>query len=120
MKSLDANPQVITPTFQDKFRFGNLEITVRKDFVLAASAMPEMEKDGNVLIPNKPLPFLWRAWVVSVGPGIHLPARDFTFNPGVSTGNYIYFLPHVGRFFNFQAISFVFVKMSDIDLVVEA
>lgn len=119
MKGIDENPQIQTPVFQDKFWFGNLEFTVKNDFILAASAMPEMEKEGKVIVPNKPLPFLWRGWVVSVGPGIFIPNKSFTYNPGVKVGDYVYFLPHNGRFFDFHNISFVFVKMQDLEIVVE-
>ena len=108
---------LLSPSSPDRFWFGNLEFNLNNDFVLAASAMPEMEEEGQVIIPDKPMPYLWRAWVVAIGPGIHLPKAIFTFNPGIQNRDYIHFLPENGKFFYFDKISFVFVKMQDIDIV---
>ena len=105
---------ILSPPSPDLFRIGNLEFQVKNDLVLTASAMPELENRGEVLIPNTPTPFLWRGWVVAVGPGIHLTKAAFTFNPGIEVGDYVYFPSHIGRFFSFDNISFVFVKMQDI------
>lgn len=113
------NPKILTPTFEDKFWFGNLEISLKGSYVLGATAMPEMERPGgDIFLPHTPPPDIWRAWVVAVGPGIPIQRTSTTYNPGVSVGSYIYFLPHCGRFFDFHDISFVFVRMEDIDIVV--
>jgi len=108
-----------TPPTPDLFWIGNLEFRLKNDFVLAASAMPEFEGQDEIIIPDKEAPNLWRGWVVSVGPGIYLPKAPFYFNPGIEVSDYIYFQPQDGRFFYFDNISFVFVKMKDVLIVAQ-
>lgn len=114
------NPgKILTPPNPDLFRIGNLELKLHQDYVLAAIAMPELESnEGPIIEPNKPLPRLWRAWVVALGPGQRLRKADFTYNPGIFIGNYIYFDVSSGVFFDLNNISFVFVSMRDVEMVV--
>ena len=106
-----------TPPNPETFWIGNLEFQVKNDFVLAASAMPELEGDDGIILPEKEVPLLWRGWVVAIGPGIYLPKAPFLYNPGIQREDFIYFRPKEGRFFDFDNISFVFVRMGNICLV---
>jgi len=108
---------ILTSPSEDIYRIGNLSFYVKNEYILAASAMPELES-SEIEVSTKLVPELWRGWVVAVGPGIRLSKAKFTYNPGVQIGNYIYFLPETGSFFSFDNILCVFVKMSDIVLTV--
>jgi len=79
--------------------------------------MPELEKEEDILIPFNKLPYLWRGWVVAVGPGIDLLRTTVTYNPGISVGNLVYFKPEKGHYFTFNSVSFIFVRMGDIEII---
>jgi len=111
---LESNQTIILNSPSDDiYKIGNLSFNIKGDYVLAASAMPELESP-KIEFSSELVPELWRAWVVAIGPGIWLSKAKFTYNPGIKIEDYIYFLPNNGTFFSFDNVLFVFVKMSDV------
>lgn len=97
----------------NEFQLGNLKIEVKFDNVLAAVAMPELE-NPEVITPWM-TKSLWRAWVVAAGLGTKIGYKYYRLE-SVDRGDFIYFRPQLGHFFNFNNIQMVFVKYTDIEL----
>lgn len=119
IKKNNYSKKVIEPGITDDFYFANLVFKLKADWVIVASAMPEYEKTEGIIEPNITPPTLWRGWVLAYGPGIYLSkTNNMYFNPGIERHDFVYFKPENGHFFYFNDISFVFVKMSDIEISV--
>jgi len=106
---------ILTSPSEDIFKIGNLSFYIKNEYILAVSAMPELESP-EIEKPCQIIPELWRGWVVAIGPGIRPPEANFTYNPGVRMSDFIYFSPESGKFFSFDDVLFIFVKMSDVVL----
>lgn len=115
--SQSSGKTLLEPDISDRFYFANLVFQIKHDWILAASAMPEYEDQDAIIEPDPLPPNLWRAWVLAFGPGSFLSkTENIYYNPGVERHNFIYFKPEYGSFFYFNDISFVFVKMSNVEI----
>jgi len=110
---MENQHRVIESPLITKFHIGNLALSIKSEFILAASAMPELEKP-EIHGTEQIRPLLWRSWVVACGPGIHMGNTGRMYNPGIELHDFIYFIPEKGSFLSFSGILFVFVKMSDV------